>query len=148
MGADHTMGNGLGGPGDATSSEGKIEYARKFQKLAALLDTLGLCWFSRAVLLDDLSVLARIVASGPGVECDAAYLDGLAGSVLRDEHEFNDIAGFTADDDRLPAFFCEEPLPPTGMVFDIPPSDLDRFTLEMSREMSAPCGRKRGGVVA
>ncbi|NPV69567.1 MAG: aldehyde ferredoxin oxidoreductase [Firmicutes bacterium] len=144
MGADHTMGNGLGGPGDATSSEGKIEYARKFQKLAALLDTLGLCWFTRAVLLDDLSLLARIIACGPGIECDPSYLDGLARSVLRDEHEFNDLAGFTAEDDRLPAFFYEEPLPPTGMVFDIPPSRLDQFT----SEMSAPAGRRRRGVVA
>ena len=32
--------------------------------------------------------------------------------VLKAEKEFNGNAGFTNEDDRLPGFFSEEPLPP------------------------------------
>lgn len=49
--------------------------------------------------------------------------------VLKAEHEFNRKAGFTNQDDRLPRFFYEEPLPPHNTVFSISDEALDR-TLE------------------
>ncbi|MGE5484816.1 MAG: aldehyde ferredoxin oxidoreductase C-terminal domain-containing protein [Ignavibacteriales bacterium] len=144
MGADHTMGNGLGGPGDPSSPDGKIEYSRKYQTLAALLDTLGLCWFTRAVLLDDLSPLADMVTNGPGIKCDSEWLEALARSVLWSEHHFNDLAGFTREDDRLPGYLYDEPLPPTGMVFNVPHEQIDRLT----EDFYPPRRRRAGDVVA
>jgi aldehyde:ferredoxin oxidoreductase len=45
--------------------------------------------------------------------------------VLKAEREFNRKAGFTNKDDRLAAFFYEEPLPPHNKVFIVSDEDLD-----------------------
>ena len=45
--------------------------------------------------------------------------------VLKAEREFNRKAGFTNQDDRLPSFFSEEPLPPHNTVFTISDEELD-----------------------
>jgi aldehyde:ferredoxin oxidoreductase len=45
--------------------------------------------------------------------------------VLREEREFNRKAGFTQEDDRLPPFFHEEPLPPHNVTLRITDEDLD-----------------------
>jgi aldehyde:ferredoxin oxidoreductase len=45
--------------------------------------------------------------------------------VLATERAFNQAAGFTASDDRLPAFFEQEPLSPTDSVFDVSSEALD-----------------------
>jgi aldehyde:ferredoxin oxidoreductase len=45
--------------------------------------------------------------------------------VLKAEREFNRKAGFTNQDDRLPRFFSEEPLPPHNTVFTISDEELD-----------------------
>jgi aldehyde:ferredoxin oxidoreductase len=45
--------------------------------------------------------------------------------VLKAEKKFNKAAGFTEKDDRLPRFFLEEKLPPSGNVFDVPETEID-----------------------
>jgi aldehyde:ferredoxin oxidoreductase len=45
--------------------------------------------------------------------------------VLKAEKRFNDAAGFASKDDRLPKVFLEEPLPPSGNVFDVPEQEID-----------------------
>ena len=46
-------------------------------------------------------------------------------SVLKAERKFNETVGFTKMDDRLPRFFLEEKLPPSGNVFDVPEEEID-----------------------
>jgi aldehyde:ferredoxin oxidoreductase len=46
-------------------------------------------------------------------------------SVLKAEKEFNRKAGFTKEDDRLPRFYYEEPLPPHNTVFSISDEEID-----------------------
>jgi aldehyde:ferredoxin oxidoreductase len=41
------------------------------------------------------------------------------------ERLYNQQAGFTAADDRLPAFFYEDKLPPHNVVFTVSDEDLD-----------------------
>jgi aldehyde:ferredoxin oxidoreductase len=41
------------------------------------------------------------------------------------EREFNRRAGFTAADDRIPAWMTREPLPPHNSIFDVPDETLD-----------------------
>jgi aldehyde:ferredoxin oxidoreductase len=41
------------------------------------------------------------------------------------ELAFNRAAGFTASDDRLPAFFTQEPVAATDSVFDVTEEALD-----------------------
>jgi hypothetical protein len=45
--------------------------------------------------------------------------------VLIAERKFNEGAGFSSSDDRLPEFMHVEPLPPHNTVFDVPEKDLD-----------------------
>ena len=44
------------------------------------------------------------------------FFEKLGQETLRLEKEFNRRAGFTVKDDELPAFFYQEPLPPTNLV--------------------------------
>jgi aldehyde:ferredoxin oxidoreductase len=41
------------------------------------------------------------------------------------ERAFNQAAGFTAADDRIPEWMTLEPLPPHNTVFDVPAEELD-----------------------
>jgi aldehyde:ferredoxin oxidoreductase len=51
----------------------------------------------------------------------------LGQEILRVEHEFNEKAGFTKVDNRLPEFFYKEELPPHSTKFDIV-EELDEVT--------------------
>jgi aldehyde:ferredoxin oxidoreductase len=44
---------------------------------------------------------------------------------MKAERKFNEAAGFTRKDDRLPRFFLEEKLLPSGNVFDVPEDEID-----------------------
>ena len=68
----------------------------------------------------------------------------------RRRRAFDLAAGFTAADDRLPAFFAQEPLSPTGTVFDVPGSSLDSTGIDGGtdgelRESSCPGDRGLAG---
>ena len=41
------------------------------------------------------------------------------------ELEFNEQAGHTAADARMPEYMSREPLPPHNTVFDVPDSEID-----------------------
>jgi len=45
--------------------------------------------------------------------------------VLKMEIQFNEKAGFTSADARLPEYMTREPLPPHNAVFDVPDAELD-----------------------
>jgi aldehyde:ferredoxin oxidoreductase len=45
--------------------------------------------------------------------------------VLKKERAFNEAAGFTKADDRVPEFMEYETLPPHNVVWDIPEEALD-----------------------
>ena len=63
--------------------------------------------------------------STTGLELPAGWLNELGRRVIDIEHAYNLAAGFTPADDRLPAFFSEEPLASTGSVFDVSDEALD-----------------------
>jgi aldehyde:ferredoxin oxidoreductase len=44
---------------------------------------------------------------------------------LRLEAAFNNAAGFDEDDDELPPFFLDEPLPPTGKMARLRSSEVN-----------------------
>jgi aldehyde:ferredoxin oxidoreductase len=69
--------------------------------------------------------LIGCVSAKLGVPLDENYLTNLGFSVLKEERRFNDAVGFTRIDDRLPRFFLEEKLPPSGNVFDVPEEEID-----------------------
>ncbi|HEY8491059.1 MAG TPA: aldehyde ferredoxin oxidoreductase C-terminal domain-containing protein [Dehalococcoidia bacterium] len=122
QGADHTA--GMVTARGVTEST-LLQQARHEQILMAALDSVGLCQFSNPVEAD----LAKLLSTRYGVRFTEEDVLNLGRRCLKTEREFNLRAGFTPEDDRLPAFLYTEPLPlPDGpAVFDLPDELLARF---------------------
>jgi aldehyde:ferredoxin oxidoreductase len=132
MGADHTCGNALPSPANPdynpTASTGQGPVSGFLQWYFAAVDTLGICLFASLPLLDIPDLQKDLIACAiavTGQAYDENYLMNLGISVLKAEKKFNDAAGFTRKDDRLPEFFMKEQLPPSGLVFDVPETEID-----------------------
>ena len=132
MGADHTVGNAIPNPlsqYDPNSPDGQAEMSGFLQIYHAAIDSMGLCLFASLPALDFADLQGQIVQSISalyGETLDEDYIKQLGIATLKAEREFNTKAGFTKEDDRLPEFFKEEPLLPSGNVFDVSDDDLDR----------------------
>jgi aldehyde:ferredoxin oxidoreductase len=50
----------------------------------------------------------------------------IGGEIVKRERAFNEAAGFTKMDDRVPEFMKYEQLPPHNVVFDVPDAVLDK----------------------
>jgi len=131
MGGDHTAGIVLPNPGNPTyspvSPTGQAAPSQFMQTFMAAVDSLGLCMMAGMPLLDPVpqSSLLSCISAFTGESLDENYLVNLGTSVLKAERQFNDAAGFTEKDDRLPRFFLEEKLPPSGNVFDVSEKEID-----------------------
>jgi len=132
MGADHTAGNALPSPANPTynpaASEGQAPVSGFLQWYLAAIDSLGMCIFASLPLLDIPDLMKYLVGCATAVtgeEPSEAYLMNLGVTALKAEKKFNEAAGFTSKDDRLPAFFTKEPLPPSGLVFDVSEAEID-----------------------
>jgi aldehyde:ferredoxin oxidoreductase len=62
-----------------------------------------------------------------GWDLDRSWFEKMRRGTLKDEHRFNELAGFTRVHDRLPECFTERALPELGTVFDVPDEDLDHL---------------------
>lgn len=149
MGADHTAGYAVtanilkvGGFVDPLKPAGQIELSRNLQIATAMLDALGLCIFVAFPVLDIPEAFAAIhemVSAHTGEVWGAEELMRLGKEVLTYERLFNAKAGFTAADDRLPAFFLTDPLPPHDVVFEVSDAELDTV-FEFVPETAASMG--------
>ena len=137
QGADHTMGYtiatnilGVGGNLDPLSKEGQVELSRNLQIATAAIDSTGMCLFIAFAALDDekcLPALVDMINARYGINLTADDVTALGKTILKTERAFNEAAGFTSRDDRLPEFFSEEPLPPHNVVWDMTPEEIDSF---------------------
>jgi aldehyde:ferredoxin oxidoreductase len=137
MGADHTMGYAIasnllnvGGSVDPLSNEGQVELSRNLQIATAAIDSTGMCLFIAFAALDDetcLPALVDLINARFGISLTGDDVVSLGKSILKTEKGFNEAAGFTNADDRLPEFFSTEPLPPHNVVWDMPGEEIDRF---------------------
>jgi len=125
MGADHTTGNCLPGRGglDSHKPEGQARLSRELQVMSMVCDILGVCVFVGPVP-ETMPFLAELVAFASGAKTTPERLLEQGLQVLRIEAEFNRGAGITNRDNDLPAFFRNEPLPGSGLVFDVPVAEL------------------------
>jgi aldehyde:ferredoxin oxidoreductase len=137
MGADHTAGYavatnilGVGGSVDPLRHEGQCVLSQSLQEATAgFFDSAGLCVFLAFACLDQpesLAAIPELISARYGVDMSVADLAGFGATVLDIERSFNRGAGFTAEDDRLPAFFSVEPLPPHDVVWDVPDGELNQ----------------------
>jgi aldehyde:ferredoxin oxidoreductase len=137
QGADHTMGYtiatnilGVGGSVDPLSKEGQVELSRNLQIATAAIDSTGMCLFIAFAALDDATCLPSLIDminARFGISLDANDVTNLGMTILKTERAFNQAAGFTSADDRLPEFFAEEPIAPHNAVWDISDEAIDSF---------------------
>jgi len=135
MGADHTAGYtiaqeilSVGGEEDPLSIEGKADLSRGHQEASAFVDTSGFCLFIAFAILDIESGLEGMVESVNGVlgtDWTTDDISRIGMDTLRLERRFNELAGFTKADDRLPEFMTYEALPPHNEVNNVPEAALD-----------------------
>jgi len=132
MGADHTCGNAIPNPANPaynpSAPTGQGPVSQSLQSYFAAIDSLGMCLFASLPLLDIPELQKNLIAcvsAKLGTPLDENYLINLGVSVLKAERKFNEAVGFTKMDDRLPRFFSEEKLLPSGNVFDVPEEEID-----------------------
>ena len=137
MGADHTAGYavtanvlGVGGTVDPLKPMGQVELSRNLQIATAALDSTGFCLFIAFAILDQpetFQSMVDILNGFHGLSLTGDDVVALGKSIITKEREFNEKAGFTAHDDRLPEFFLNEPLPPHNLTFQVPDKELDEL---------------------
>jgi aldehyde:ferredoxin oxidoreductase len=132
MGADHTAGNLVGAyltqMLDPLNVEGQVDTSRFLQIAMAAFDCMGQCFMASVALLSPpgFEAFRKVIEAKLGTQLGPDDFPGAMGvRILKAEREFNRKAGFTKQDDRLPRFFYEEPLPPHNTVFAISDEALD-----------------------
>jgi aldehyde:ferredoxin oxidoreductase len=133
MGADHTAGNVVGAylerKLDPLNPAGQVETSRFLQIAMAAFDTMGQCFMANVALLspEGFEAFRKVIEAKMGTQLGPDdFPFALGARVLKAEREFNRKAGFTSEDDRLPRFFYEEPLPPHNTVFVISDEEIDK----------------------
>lgn len=135
MGADHTAGYAVatnilkvGGYVDPLKPEGQAELSRNLQVATAAVDSTGMCLFIAFAIMDQpetFQALIDLINAFFGLNFTADDVAALGKKVLKVEREFNEAAGFTSADDRLPEYFKKETLPPHDVKFGVTDAELD-----------------------
>ncbi|MDF1539343.1 MAG: aldehyde ferredoxin oxidoreductase C-terminal domain-containing protein [Candidatus Thorarchaeota archaeon] len=132
MGADHTAGYTiaaeiLGIKGTVTDPRAldKAELSKAFQSTTAYIDFSGYCLFIAFAILDNDDGMKGMTDTVDAFLGKSVDIGEMGTSILKDERDFNKLAGFTKNDDRLPEFFRTEPLPPHNVTFDVTDEELD-----------------------
>jgi len=142
MGADHTAGYtiapeilSVGGKSDPLKTESaKADLSRAFQETTAFIDSTGHCLFIAFAILDIPSGYEGMVEEVNGVlglHLVNEDVLRIGAEILRRERAFNEAAGLTSKDDRLPEFMKYEPLPPHDVVNDVSDEIMDRVYAEL-----------------
>ena len=137
MGADHTAGYSIatnilqvGGHIDPLQKEGQVELSRNLSIATASVDSTGMCIFIAFPALDIpecLPALIDMINARYDISLTGDDVVELGKYILKTEKAFNEAAGFTNADDRLPEFFEYEPIPPHNVVWDFTGEEIDEF---------------------
>jgi aldehyde:ferredoxin oxidoreductase len=121
MGADHTAGNAFetAKTVNPIGKENQVENSRKLQIRAAILDTMGLCLFTRPPFVKKPELFALFLKGRYGWNVTYEDVQKIGIDVLETEREFNRRAGVSEEFFDIPEFMREEPLPPRNSVYDI-----------------------------
>ena len=125
QGADHTAGLTIRAKVDHLDPAIQVELSRKVQINMAGYDTLGACVFAGNGFAAAPETIRDLLNARYNWQVDTDILQQLGNETLRLEREFNRRAGFSKEDDRLPEWMKNEPLPPLNPVFDVPDAELD-----------------------
>lgn len=114
QGADHTAGNLARLKSRDMDLDALLDASLKVQTQCATSDSIGLCIFGRTVTDAQYPFLAEAANAAHGTDIGPEFFTQLGADALKLEREFNDKAGFGVEDDELPAFFYNEPIPPVN----------------------------------
>jgi aldehyde:ferredoxin oxidoreductase len=134
MGADHTQGYtiapeilGVSGKVDQFDKD-KADLARAFLEATAFIDSSGHCLFIAFAILDIASGFEGLIEECNGILGTNWTMDDvgrIGKEILEKERAFNEAAGMTKLDDRMPEFMRIEALPPHDVIWDVPDETLD-----------------------
>jgi len=129
MGADHTAGNAFetAKTVNPISKENQVENSRKLQIRAAILDTMGLCLFTRPPFVKKPELFALFLKGRYGWDVTYEDVQKIGIDALETEREFNRRAGVSEKFYDVPEFLREEPLPPRNSVFDISMEEMEQI---------------------
>ena len=129
MGADHTAGNALEMVKvlNPLGLEGQVENSRRLQIRGAILDTMGLCLFTRPPFVKKPELFASFLKGRYGWDVTYDDVQKMGIDALETEREFNRRAGVSEEFFDVPEFMREEPLPPKNSVYDIPMKEMQRI---------------------
>jgi aldehyde:ferredoxin oxidoreductase len=125
QGGDHTSGLTIRAKVNHLDPVGQAALSRSFQINMAGYDTLGACIFTGSGFGAAPETLRDLLNSRYDWTVGTDILQVLGKETLKLEREFNQRAGFTKADDRLPEWMTREPLSPHNTVFDVSDEDLD-----------------------
>lgn len=137
QGADHTVGNS---PTTITTDMTVADVAKeshKLQVLCATNDSLGLCLFGRSVSNANPDMMIDAVNDALGTALDVDFYTRLGQETLELERAFNAAAGFDVDDNALPTFMTEEPLPPTDKTSRLEAEEVTQIMDDILDDASA-----------
>jgi aldehyde:ferredoxin oxidoreductase len=127
QGADHTCGLTIRAKVDHLDPKGQVALSRTAQVNMAGYDTLGACIFAGFGFAVAPETIRDLLNARYGWQVSADILQVLGRETISLERSFNQQAGFTAADDRLPEWMTRQPLPPLNPVFDVPFEELDQI---------------------
>lgn len=128
MGADHTSGFAAVFTDEDRDPAGKARMSRDCQHLIGFIDTVGICFAVTDVADEENGGVASMVDMVNAVYGWEMTMDDMiqcGKDVLAMETRFNEKAGFTRNNNRLPEFMHTEPVGPHNTVFDVPYDEIN-----------------------
>ena len=115
-GGNHTTGNtiqpeinGIPGPMDPLTSEGKAEMVISRQDETAFIEACGVCLFPYMLMEEGTEIIAEFYSAVVGVEHTEDDVRKIGERLFNLERLFNHRLGFTRKDDTLPRRLTQEP---------------------------------------
>lgn len=129
QGADHTAGLTIRAKVNHLDPTVQKDPSLTAQLNMAGYDSLGACIFAGfGYASTPDGVIRRLLQARYGWDdLPDAPLQAIGRQTIKMEREFNRRAGFTKEDDRLPKWMTEQPLPPHNAVFDVSAEELDHI---------------------
>lgn len=133
MGADHTAGYTFISGVNHMDKKGQTDLSADAQVKSAVVDNMG-CYFNLIPAFDFPDILPNLMEGVYGGEWNMDKIMQIGSETLKMEISFNNAAGLTDKDNRLPEFFYNEKSNVTGEVFDITPDELSGVLKKITGE--------------
>jgi len=131
QGGDHTTGNLYGARATMPplACEGQGDLSRKTQLQMAALENMGFCIFARGYLFKKPELFTKFAYGICGDKMTVEEFWEQGHETARLEYRFNEKAGISPAQDKLPEYMYRIPLPPTNSVFDLSDEEMQKGRL-------------------